>query len=59
MGNQIAAFFDTQKGDGAEAVAAHIKKFWTRSMCDTLVAHIEAGGEAAPLVKQAVARLSS
>jgi formate dehydrogenase subunit delta len=57
MSNQIAGFFATQPGDRAGAVAAHLAKFWTVGMCTTLVAHIQNGGEAQPLVKEAVERL--
>jgi formate dehydrogenase subunit delta len=57
MGNQIAGFFATQPGDQAGAIASHLVKFWTPAMCATLVAHIENGGAAEPLVKEAVARL--
>ncbi len=57
MSNQIAALFATQPGDKAGAIAAHLVKFWTPGMCATLVAHIHNGGDAAPLVKEAVERL--
>ncbi len=57
MGNQIAAFFATQPGDQAGAVASHLVKFWTPPMCAALAAHVRSGGEAAPLVKEAVERL--
>ena len=57
MSNQIAGFFASQKGDQADAVAAHLAKFWTSAMCATLVAHVRSGGAAAPLVKQAVEKL--
>ncbi len=57
MGNQIAGFFSTQSGDQAEAVAAHLVKFWTSNMRATLTAYVENGGAAEPLVKEAVKRL--
>jgi hypothetical protein len=57
MGNQIAGFFATQPGDQAGAIASHLVKFWTLGMCAALVAHVQGGGEAAPLVKAAVERL--
>jgi formate dehydrogenase subunit delta len=57
MGNQIASFFGTQPGDRAAAIAAHLTKFWTQSMRATLVAYVENGGAADPLVKEAVKRL--
>ncbi len=57
MSNQIAGFFATQPGDQAGAIASHLVKFWTPGMCATLVAHVQNGGAAAPLVKAAVERL--
>jgi formate dehydrogenase subunit delta len=57
MSNQIAGFFATQPGDRAGAIAAHLVKFWTVGMCATLVAHIQGGGDAQPLVKEAAERL--
>ena len=57
MGNQIAGFFATQPGDRAGEVAAHLLKFWTPGMRAALVAHVEAGGAAQSLVKDAVLRL--
>jgi formate dehydrogenase subunit delta len=56
MSNQIAGFFASQKGDQAEAVAAHLVKFWTPAMCDTLAAHVRSGGAVVPLVRAAVER---
>lgn len=32
MANQIAAFFASQPGDGAEGVAQHLRDFWDPSM---------------------------
>ncbi|SHJ14782.1 formate dehydrogenase subunit delta [Wenxinia saemankumensis] len=32
MANQIATFFESQPGDGAEAVAGHLRDFWDPSM---------------------------
>ena len=57
MSNQIAGFFASQPGDRAGAIATHLVKFWTAGMCATLVAHIQNGGNAEPLVKEAVERL--
>ncbi len=57
MANQIAGYFRTQPGDQAGAIADHIQKFWTSSMCATLAEHVRAGGAIDPLAKQAVERL--
>jgi len=44
MANQIAAFFDTQPGDAAAAVADHLVKFWEARMKAQLFAHVDRGG---------------
>ena len=44
MANQIAAFFVTQPGDAAVAVAAHLNDNWAPAMRTDLLAHIAAGG---------------
>ncbi len=57
MANQIASFFRTQPGDQAGAIATHLSRFWTRDMCATLLAHVQAGGAIDPLAKQAIEKL--
>jgi formate dehydrogenase subunit delta len=57
MANQIAGYFRTQPGDQAAAIAHHLARFWTREMCATLLAHVEAGGAIDPLAKEAIERL--
>jgi len=45
MANQIAQFFATQPGDtAAMRVADHLNSFWTRSMREAFIAHVERGG---------------
>ncbi len=45
MANQIATFFATQRHrDSGEAVAEHLRKFWTPIMRDQIRAHVDAGG---------------
>lgn len=44
MANQIAAFFRSQPGDTAEAVAAHLGDFWEPRMRRQLLDHVAAGG---------------
>lgn len=44
MANQIAAFFNSQPGDPAEKVAAHLKDFWEPRMRMQLLNYIRDGG---------------
>lgn len=54
--NQIATFFHSQPGNGAEAVATHINKFWEPRMRRQFFELIEAGGKGFdPLVVEAAA----
>lgn len=54
--NQIATFFHSQPGDGAEAVATHINKFWEQRMRRQFFELIEAGGKGFdPMVVEAAA----
>lgn len=59
MANQIAAFFKSQKGDAAAAVAAHIQKFWAPDMRRDIAEALTQGkaGNLDPLARDAVARL--
>jgi formate dehydrogenase subunit delta len=58
MANQIAQFFVAQPGDGAAAVADHLKRFWDPSMrADILAWTAGGGGGLDPLAAQAVERL--
>ena len=54
MANQIATFFEVQPGDRAEAVAAHINDSWTYRMRADLIAALQAGAKADPIVRDAV-----
>lgn len=45
MANQIATFFDSQPGDPAERIAAHLRDYWEPQMRARLSAHAQAGGE--------------
>ena len=42
MANQIGSFFATQRGDPAEATAAHIRKFWNPTMREGFLDRVEA-----------------
>ena len=44
MANQIAAFFDTQAGDPAPRIAAHLRDYWEPRMRAQLVAFVGKGG---------------
>ena len=59
MANQIEAFFAAQPGGGAaEAIAGHLKAFWTPAMRGELIAFVAAGGEGLrPLAADAAALL--
>jgi formate dehydrogenase subunit delta len=61
MANQIGSFFATQPGTGAaEAIAAHLTKFWDPRMRKAICAHLAAGGsDLDPLVRDAVALIAS
>jgi len=64
MANQIATFFESQTGDQAAGVAAHINENWSPPMRAGLLDHIAQGGadlkplviEAAALIRPAPAR---
>lgn len=56
--NQIAAFFRSQPGNGADGVATHINKFWEPRMRRQFFEMIEAGGKGFdPLVLEAAAQV--
>ena len=58
MANQIAAFFEVQKGDRISPIAAHISENWPAPMRAALLAHVQAGGAGLhPLVIEAAPRL--
>jgi formate dehydrogenase subunit delta len=59
MANQIGRFFASQGGDRAVAgTADHPRRFWDPGMRQSIVAHLDAGGEGLdPLVRAAVERL--
>ncbi|WP_378944600.1 formate dehydrogenase subunit delta [Paracoccus sp. R86501] len=44
MANQIATFFDTQPGDAADKIAAHLKDYWEPRMRAQLLTYLETGG---------------
>jgi formate dehydrogenase subunit delta len=45
MANQISLFFGSQRRrDSAEALADHLRKFWTPLMRDQIRSHLDAGG---------------
>lgn len=59
MANQIAMFFDSQRGDDpAEGVAGHLRDFWDPGMREALKRHAETGGDGLiPTARQAAERL--
>lgn len=59
MINQIAANNGAyQTDEAAERVAAHIKRFWARSMKQLIIEHNQSGGgEPNPIAKLAVEKL--
>lgn len=58
MANQIASFFNSQPGDPADKVAAHLKDYWEPRMRTQLLQYIEAGGAGLdPSVSDAARRL--
>ena len=61
MANQIAAFFKTQPGPGAdEKIAAHLNDFWEPRMRAQLIAYIEESGAGLdPLVIEAARHLNA
>ncbi|MFN3274931.1 MAG: formate dehydrogenase subunit delta [Paracoccus sp. (in: a-proteobacteria)] len=44
MANQIATFFDSQPGNPAEKVAAHLRDYWEPRMRAQLLAYLDQGG---------------
>ncbi|MEO1910286.1 MAG: formate dehydrogenase subunit delta [Paracoccus sp. (in: a-proteobacteria)] len=44
MANQIATFFDSQPGDSADRIAAHLKDYWEPRMRAQLLTYLETGG---------------
>ena len=61
MANQIGKFFATQGSDQAAAgTADHIMKFWDPRMRETILAHLEAGGQGLdPVVRTALKQLAT
>ena len=60
MANQIAAFFNTQPGDPAPKVAAHLSDFWEPRMRAQLQNYIQDGGTGLnPSVEEAARLLQS
>lgn len=57
MSGQIATFFETQPGDAAANIAAHINDFWAPTMRAELHDMIAAGADLHPLVVKADAHL--
>jgi formate dehydrogenase subunit delta len=59
MANQIGRFFATQGTDRAVAgTANHLRKFWDPGMRQSILAHLDAGGEGLdPLVRKAIEEL--
>lgn len=58
MANQIATFFNSQPGEPAEKVAAHLSDFWEPRMRRQLQDYVAGGGNGLhPSVLRAVALL--
>lgn len=59
MANQIAAFFNSQPGESAAGVAAHLSDFWEPRMRRQLLDYIAAGGAGLdPVVLDAAAKMN-
>ncbi len=56
MANQISLFFASQKGDTqALRVAEHLSAFWTPTMREKIIDHLDEGGEGLlPLSAEAI-----
>jgi formate dehydrogenase subunit delta len=60
MANQIGAFFNSQRGDKASAIAEHLRQFWDPRMRAAIIARAEAGSTGLdPFVRKAVDELSA
>jgi formate dehydrogenase subunit delta len=60
MANQIARFFESQRGDAAAQTADHLKSFWDPRMRAALDRHLKSGGAGlSPIASAAAARLSA
>ncbi len=59
MANQIGKFFVGQKHpEGVSSMTDHLKKFWDPRMRETILAHVDHGGEGLdPIALDAVKRL--
>ena len=62
MANQIAdnnSHYGTQE-EAAERVAAHLKKFWARSMKQQIIGYLQDdGSQLTPLAQTAIARMQT
>jgi len=61
MANDIAAFFKsaTDAGEPAQAVAAHLRRFWDPRMRRQIIDHVSRGGEGlVPIARAAVEMLA-
>jgi formate dehydrogenase subunit delta len=60
MANQIASFFASQRHrDSGEAVADHLRKFWTPIMRDHIRAHLDSGGAGlSPVAREGVLHMN-
>jgi formate dehydrogenase subunit delta len=60
MANQVAKFFDSQTGDPAQAVAAHLRTFWAPTMRSEIIEVFNRGDEGLdPTTARAVALLAA
>jgi hypothetical protein len=60
MANQIARFFDAQRGDAAASTLGHLKGFWDPQMRREIVAWSRSGGTGlSPTAAEAVRRLEA
>jgi formate dehydrogenase subunit delta len=57
MANQIASFFNSQPGDPAARIAAHLRDYWEPRMRAQLRSYVEDGGRDLDPNVMAAARL--
>lgn len=57
MANQIAAFFESQPGDAAQGVAAHLSDFWEPRMRAQFLDYVAGGGQGLSPIAQDAAKL--
>lgn len=57
MANQIATFFESQRGEPAERIAAHLRDYWEPRMRTQLQDYVASGGAGLKPLAEDAARL--